>query len=155
MLHPTNKVFLAFIKMIADITTASLNIGLLANIENEQLWLVHLNVTLTRTEIFLTACYHYSHKNQEDRKSGNMGRTVETLMLRTKLHQNPFFFTVNQNVNRPRSRATRSVYGPIFLLFNVIIVSFIFFFLSRCKQNRIKLCYNRLQFVKETKISGV
>ena len=25
-----------------------------------------------------------------------------------------------------------------------------FFFLSRCKQNKIKLCYNRLQFVKET-----
>ena len=25
-----------------------------------------------------------------------------------------------------------------------------FFFMSRCKQNKIKLCYNRLQFVKET-----
>ena len=25
-----------------------------------------------------------------------------------------------------------------------------FFFMSRCKQNKINLCYNRLQFVKET-----
>ena len=30
-----------------------------------------------------------------------------------------------------------------------------FCFLSRCKQNRIKLCYNRLQFVKETQINTV
>ena len=40
-----------------------------------------------------------------------------------------------------------AVNGPIFLPFYEIIVSF--FCLSRCKQNRIKFCYNRLQFVKE------
>ena len=32
---------------------------------------------------------------------------------------------------------------------------FFFFFLSKCKYNWIKLCYNRLQFVKETQISTV
>ena len=32
---------------------------------------------------------------------------------------------------------------------------FFFFFLPKCKYNRIKLCYSRLQFVKETQISTV
>ena len=57
------------------------------------------------------------------------------------------------SMNKSNSRAARTVYGPMFLLFYVISV--FFFFLSRCKQNRIKLCYNRLQFVKETQISTV
>ena len=33
--------------------------------------------------------------------------------------------------------------------------TFFFLFLPKCKYNRIKLCYNRLQFVKETQISTV
>ena len=50
------------------------------------------------------------------------------LMLRTKLYENPFFFTgdqnVHQNVNKPKSRAVRTVYQPIFLPFYKIIVRF-------------------------------
>ena len=42
-----------------------------------------------------------------------------------------------------------------FNLFHKIIVSFFSFFMSRCKQNKIKLCYNRLQFVKETQTNAV
>ena len=30
-----------------------------------------------------------------------------------------------------------------------------FFFMSKCKQNKIKLCYNRLQCVKETQTNTV
>ena len=78
-----------------------------------------------------------------------------TLMLRTKLYYSPFFITGHQNVNKPKSRAVRTVYGLIFLPFYKIIVSFFFFFMSRCKQNKIKLCYNRLQFVKETQTNTV
>ena len=48
--------FLAFIKIIVDITIAPLNIGWLVYFEGEQLWLVHFNLTLTGAEIFLTAC---------------------------------------------------------------------------------------------------
>ena len=50
------------------------------------------------------------------------------LMLRTKLYLNPFFFTGDQNVNKPKSRAARILYAPIFLLFYKIIVSFFSFF---------------------------
>ena len=35
------------------------------------------------------------------------------------------------------------------------LLSAIFFFLSRCKQSKIKLCNNRLQFVKETQTNTV
>ena len=33
------------------------------------------------------------------------------------------------------------------------LLSVFFLFLSKCKYNGIKLCYNRLQFVKETQMS--
>ena len=38
------------------------------------------------------------------------------------------FFTGHQNINKPKSRAARTVYGPIFLPFYKIIVSFFSFF---------------------------
>ena len=50
------------------------------------------------------------------------------LMLRIKLYQNPFFFTGHQNVNKLKSKAARTVYGPIFLPFDKIMVSFFSFF---------------------------
>ena len=76
-------------------------------------------------------------------------------MLRTKLYYNPFFFPGHENINKQNSSAVRTVYGLIFLPFYKIIVSFFFFFLSRFKQNKIKLCYNGLKFVKETQINTV
>ena len=51
----------------------------------------------------------------------------KTLMLRTKLHQNPFFFTVHQNVNKTKNRAVTTVYGDILLPFYVIISFYSFF----------------------------
>ena len=65
-------------------------------------------------------------------QSGNTGPKwpFYALMLRTKLYQNPFFFTGHQNVNKPKSRAARTVYGLIFSCFYKIIVS-CFSFLCR------------------------
>ena len=57
-------------------------------------------------------------------------------MLRTKLCQNPFFFTGNQNVNKPKSRAARTVYGLIFLLFCKIIVTFSSFLCQDANKKR-------------------
>ena len=39
---------------------------------------------------------------------------------------------------------------PYFYLF-IRLLSAFFLFMSRSKQNKIKLCYNRLQFAEETK----
>ena len=50
------------------------------------------------------------------------------LMLSIKLQWNPFFFTDHQNVNKPKSRAARTVSGPICLPFYKIIVSLLSFF---------------------------
>ena len=46
------------------------------------------------------------------------------IMLRTKLYKSPFFFIVDQNGNKIKNRAAKTVYGVIFLPFCVIIVSF-------------------------------
>ena len=62
------------------------------------------------------------------KKSGNTGRTGRS--VRTKLYYNPFFFTGHQNVNNPKSRAVRTVYGLIFLPFYKIIVSFFLFYVN-------------------------
>ena len=43
----------------------------------------------------------------------------------------------------------------IFTFFMWLLYVFFFFFLPKCKYDRIRLCYNRLQFVKETRISTV
>ena len=100
------------------------------------------------------ATYNHSHKKQIVWKH-EPNWPFYAFLLRTKLYQNPFFFTGHQNLNKPKSRAARTVYGLIFLPFYKIIVSFFFFFMSRCKQNKIKLCYSRLQFVKETQTNTV
>ena len=77
---------------------------------------------------------------------------AQALTLRTKLYQNSFFFTGHQNVNKPSSRAARTVYEPIFLRFYKIIASF----LLRRDANKTKSnCYNRLKFVKKTQINTV
>ena len=57
-------------------------------------------------------------------------------MLRTKLYQNTFFFTGDQNVNKPKSRAAKIVYRPIFLPFYKIIVSFFSFFCQDANKTR-------------------
>ena len=82
--------------------------------------------------------FNHSHKKRIVWKHGP-NRPIYALMLRTKLYSNPFFFTGDQNVNKPKSRTARTVYTPIFLPFYKIIVSFFFFFLSRYKQSKIEL----------------
>ena len=59
---------------------------------------------------------------------------------------------MHQNINKPKSRAARTVMDPYFYLF-MWLLSVFFFFLPKCKYNRIKLCYNRLQFVKNRKLA--
>ena len=59
-------------------------------------------------------------------------------MLRTKLDQNPFFFTGHKNVNKPRSGASRTVYGPIFLPSIRLLSAFFSFFcqdVSKARSN--------------------
>ena len=104
------------------------------------------------TSVITVAHLIHSHKKRIVWKHGP-NRPFYALMLRTKLYQNPFFFTGDQNVNKPKSRTARSVYEPIFLPFYKIIVSFFFFFLSRYKQSEIELWYNRLQLSKKHKLT--
>ena len=73
--------------------------------------------------------FNHSHKKQIVWKHGPNG-PFYALMLRTKLYQNPFFFTGHQNVNKPKSRAVRTVYGLIFLPFYKTIVRFFLFYIK-------------------------
>ena len=83
----------------------------------------------------LTTCFYHSHKKRIVWKHGP-NRPFCVLMLRTKLYYNPFLFTEDQNVNKPKSRAARIVYGPIFLPFYKIIVSFFSFFCQDASKTR-------------------
>ena len=56
-------------------------------------------------------------------------------MLRTKLYENLFFFTGDQNVNKPKCREG-IVYGPISLPFYKIIVSFFSFLCQDANKTR-------------------
>ena len=76
--------------------------------------------------------YNHSHKKQTVLKHGP-NWPFYALMLRTKLHQNPFFFTGHQNVNNPKSRAARIVCGPILFPFYKIIVNLFSFFCQDAK----------------------
>ena len=62
-----------------------------------------------------------------------------TLMLRTKLYQNPFFFTGHLNVNKPKSRASLFM-DPHFYLFMRLLSAVFSYFLSKFKQKKIKNC---------------
>ena len=79
--------------------------------------------------------FGHNHKKQIVWKHGSTGCSTH-LMLRTKLYQNPFFFTRDQNVNKPKSRAARILYAPIFLPFYKIIVSFFSFFCQDANKTR-------------------
>ena len=57
-------------------------------------------------------------------------------------------------MNKPKPNAANTVYGAIVFPFNEIIVN-VSFFLLRCKYSRIKLCYIKFQFVKQTQIKNV
>ena len=104
-------------------------------------------------KILLSKCsFLHSHKKRKDSLEARAELAV-LRTLRTKLYQNPFFFTRYQIVNKLKSRAARTVYGPISLPFYKII--FRFFFLSRCKQNKIKFYYSRWHFAKETQTNTV
>ena len=43
------------------------------------------------------------------------------LMLRTKLSNNPFHFTMDQNLNKPKSRAVKTICAPTFFLLSNMI----------------------------------
>ena len=52
---------------------------------------------------------------------------LDLLMLKTTLYQSPFFFTVHQNVNKPKSRVVKTLHVSQFFLFCVYYqVSFSF-----------------------------
>ena len=73
--------------------------------------------------------FKHSHKKQIVWNHGP-NWPFYVLMQRTKLYQNPFFFTGHQNVNKPKRRTARTAHGLIFLPFYKIIVSF---FSSLCQ----------------------
>ena len=89
--------------------------------------------------------YGYSH-------CGMMETRAEVAVLRTYLEKQailePILFIVHQNVNKPKRGSEGCLWTHIFT-FLCDYQGFFLFFLPKCKYNSIKLCYNRLQFVKE------
>ena len=80
----------------------------------------------------------HSHKKKMETRVWKHGPNwpFYAFMLRTKLYQNPFFFTRHQNVNTPKNWAARTVYGLVFLPFDKIIVSFFSFLCQDANKTR-------------------
>ena len=59
LLYRTNKVFLAFIKILLILRLRHWKTVDWLIFDREQIWRVHLNLTLPQAEILLTACNHF------------------------------------------------------------------------------------------------
>ena len=106
-------------------TPLTIKIALYDNVwRNHQTW---YKVSLGCTEVKNN--HNHSHKKQIVWKHGP-NRPFYAVMLRTKLYSNPFFFTGHQNVNKPESRAARTVCGLIFSSFYKTIVRFFLFYIK-------------------------
>ena len=81
------------------------------------------------------------HKKRKDSMETRAKLAVLCTFGKTKLYKNPFFFIVYQNVEKPWSRAAKTVYETIFLPFYVVIISFFLFTIKmQIYCNRIKVC---------------
>ena len=78
------------------------------------------------TDVFLNYLNH-SYKKQKD----TMETRVKLAVLRTYVENQavlkPIFFIMRQNVNKPKNRTVKIVYGPILLPFYVVIIRFFLF----------------------------
>ena len=73
-----------------------------------------------------------------NRQFGNTGRTGRSTYLcwEPSYARTQFFFTGHQNVNKPKSRAAKTVHGLIFLPFYKIIASFFSFLCQDANKTR-------------------
>ena len=94
----------------------------------------------------------HSHKKRIVWKHGP-NLPFYAVMLRTKLYQNSFFFTGDQNVSKSKSRAARTFNGPIFLPFYKIIVSFFSFFYQAVNKARSNCVIMGCNLSKEHKLT--
>ena len=102
---------------------------------------------------FVLCYFHHSHKNRKD----SLGTRAKLAVLRTYVENQaipePIFLYRALKYKQTKEQGSEDcLWIPI--PFYRIIASFFFFFMSRCKQ-KIKLFYNRLQFVKETQTNTV
>ena len=96
--------------------------------------------------------YFHSHQKQIVWKHGP-NWSFYTLMLRTKLHYNPFLFTWHQNVNKPKNRTAKTVYGLILLPFYKIIVRFFSFLCQDANKKRSNIAIIGCNLSKKNKLT--
>ena len=105
---------------------------------------------------------NHSHKKRED----SLETRAELAVLRTYVENQSIlelilFYLASKYKQTKEKGSDDCFWTHIFtfyffiIMFSLLSGFFLLFFLSTCKYNRIKLCYNKLHFVKETKISTV
>ena len=101
------------------------------------------------------SCVDHSHR----KRKGSLETRTEPPVLRTYVENQAILEPIP--LYRKSERKQTQEQGSENCLWNHILnflcdyCQFFSFFLSRCKQKRIKLCNNRFQFVKETQIRTV
>ena len=98
---------------------------------------------------------HHSHKKQKD----SLETQAELPVLRTYVENQAKLESIllyhASKCKQTKEKGSDDCLWTYVFSFLLNYCQLFFRFLSRCKQNRIKLCYNRLQFVKEKQISTV
>ena len=108
-----------------------------------------MNVRIILTQI------HHNHKKWKD----SLETRAELAVLRSYVENQailePILLYRAPKCKQTKEQGSQDCLWTHIFIFFIRLLSFFFFFLSRCKQDKIKLCYNGLQFVKETQINTV
>ena len=101
----------------------------------------------------------FQWKHSQKKQKGSLKTRVELLVLRTDVEDQAilehFVLYWGSKCKQTKEQGSKDcLWTHIFTFFKDYCQLF-FLFLSRCKQNKIKLCCSRLQFVKETQTNTV
>ena len=96
----------------------------------------------------LVALYH-SHKKRKDSLETRAEPAVLRIYVENQAIQKPILLYRASKCKHPKEQGSEDCLWTHIFIFLCNYCQLFYFFLSRCKQKRIRLCYNSLQFVKE------
>ena len=97
--------------------------------------------------------FNHSHKKRKDSLKTRAKLAVLRTYVENQAMLEPILLYRASKCKQTKEQGSEDCLWTNIFTFFIRLLSSFFLFLSRCKQNKIKLCYNRLQFVKETQIN--
>ena len=101
----------------------------------------------------------FQWKHSQKKQKGSLQARVELPVLRTYVENQAilehFLLSRGSKCKQTKEQDSKDCLWTYVFTFFKVYCQLFFFFLSRCKQNKIELCCSRLQFVKETQTNTV